>query len=55
VHEPVPLGEPLVVPQRHPDLAPLDRAGLDAERPHHGRPAEAGLYPGQHLRGGFDS
>jgi hypothetical protein len=35
VQEPVLLGEPVVVPQRHLDLARLDRGHLDAERAHH--------------------
>jgi hypothetical protein len=35
VQKPVLLGEPVVVPQRHLDLARLDRGHLDAQRAHH--------------------
>jgi hypothetical protein len=35
VQEPVLLGEPVVMPQRHLNLARLDRGHFDAERAHH--------------------
>jgi hypothetical protein len=51
VQEPVLLGEPVVVPQRHLDPARPDRRHLDAERAHHGLAVEAGLHSGQRLLG----
>jgi hypothetical protein len=41
------LGEPVVVPQRHLDLAQLDRGHPDAKRAHHFLAVEAGPHPGQ--------
>ena len=45
------LSEPVVMRQRHLDLARLDRGHLDAERAHHLLAVEAGPHPGQHLLG----
>src|SRR6266487_473128 len=53
VQEPVLLGEPVVMRQRHLDLARLDRGHLDAERAHHLLAVEAGPHPGQHRLVGF--